>query len=151
MEDRIQINGVWYIKEEPDAIPEPQKELDLAYAEMCSYELQDYCFEATRMFKDYDQDEFYSDTIDIKFTDKRTKPWKIHNWDGVDWLRGVFDNDKRAINEALEIMDEDGVKELKAFIGELIEKGWIMYFNCENIHIGKNKSGKDRRIPGVGC
>ena len=29
MEDRIQINGVWYIKEEPDAIP--QKELDLSF------------------------------------------------------------------------------------------------------------------------
>ena len=127
MEDRIQINGVWYIKEPEDAIPEPQKELDLTFGEMCSHEVPDYCFEATRIFKDYDEADFYEDSLDIEFTDKRTKPWKIDNWDNVGWFRGVYDNDKRALNEALEVMDEDGVKELKAFIGELIKIGWIKY------------------------
>ena len=149
MENRIQVNGEWYVKESTtDAQP---IELDLTHFEGCVHEVRDYCFEATRMYEDYDKGKFYSDCLDIEFTDKRTKPWKTDHWDSVDWFRGVFDNDKRAINEALEIMNEDGVKELKAFIGKLIEKGWILYFNCENINIGKNKSGKDRRIPGVGC
>jgi hypothetical protein len=125
MEDRIQINGAWYIKEEPAT--ESQKELDLAYAEMCSYEVLDYCFEATRMFKDYDKSEFYKDTLDIKFTDKRTKAWKTNTWDGVDWFRAIYGNDKRAINEALEVMNEYGIMELKNFIGHLIKIGWITY------------------------
>ena len=127
MEDRIQINGVWYIKEEPDAIPEPQKELDLAYAEMCSYEVLDYCFDATRMFKDYDSSEFYKNEIEIKFTDKRIKVWKVDNWDSVAWLIDVYKGDKDAINDASELMDEDGIMELKQFIGHLIKIGWITY------------------------
>ena len=125
MEDRIQINGVWYIKEEPDAIP--QKELDLAYGEMCAYEVLDYCFEATRMFKDYDKSEFFEGDIDIKFTDKRTKPWKIDNWDSPAWLLKVHHNDKEALNDAFELMDGNGVRELKDFIRELIKMGWIKY------------------------
>jgi hypothetical protein len=76
-------------------------------------------------------------TIDVKFTDKRTHPWKIDNWDNTTWLRGIFDNDRASIDEALEVMDIDGVKELKALVLELIEKGWIKYYNCENINIGK--------------
>ena len=136
MENRIQINGDWYIKEPVDAQP---KELDLVYTEMCSYEVLDYCFEATRRFKDYDKSEFYEDTIDIKVTDKRTKSWKIHNWDNVAWFRGVFDNDKRAINDALAVMGTYEVMELTQFIGHLIKIGWIKYYNCENIIIKKPK------------
>ena len=126
MEDRIQINGVWYIRESSNPLPESEP-LDLTYTQGCIYETDKYCFEATRTYKDYDSNEFYGDCVDIEFTDKRTKPWKIDNWDNVGWFRGVYDNDKRAINEALEVMDEDGVKELKAFIGELIKIGWIKY------------------------
>jgi hypothetical protein len=152
MENRIQVNGEWYIKEEPDAIPEPQKELELTHFEGCVYENDKYCFEVTRIYKNYDKGEFYSDCIDVEFTDKRTdKPWKIDNWDNTSWLRGIYDNDRISINEALEVMDMDGVKELKALVKELIEKGWITYYNCENINIGKIKPEKDRRIPGAGC
>jgi hypothetical protein len=149
MENRIQVNGEWYVKESTiDAQP---IELDLNYFESCICDTEKYRFEATRTYKDYDQNEFYSDTIDIKFTDKRTQPWKTENWDNVSWFRKVFDDDRTSVNEALEVMDIDGIIELKALVLNLIEKGWIMYFNCENINIGKNKSGKDRRIPGAGC
>ena len=127
MEDRIQINGVWYIKEPEDAIPEPQKELDLTFGEMCSHEVPDYCFEATRIFKDYDEADFYEDSLDIEFTDKRTKPWKIDNWDSPAWLLKVHHNDKEALNDAFELMDGNGVRELKDFIRELIKIGWIKY------------------------
>ena len=150
MEDRIQINGVWYIKEPEDAIPESET-LDLTYFEGCVHETDKYCFEVTRIYRDYDANNFYSDNVDVKFTDKRTKPWKIDNWDSVDWLRGIYDTDMRAIGEALEVMDVNGVIELKALVGELIEMGWIKYYNCENINIGKPKSKTDHRIPGVGC
>jgi hypothetical protein len=148
MENRIQVNGEWYVKE---LITTPPVKLDLTYFEGCVYENDKYCFEVTRIYKDYDKVEFYSDCIGIKFTDKRTHPRKEDYWDSVGWLRGIFDNDRASIDEALEVMDEDGIKELKALVGELIEKGWIKYYNCENINIGKIKPEKDRRIPGVGC
>jgi len=147
MEDRIQVNGEWYVKE---SITTPPVKLDLTHFEGCVYENSKYCFEVTRIYRDYDKVEFYSDCIDIKFTDKRTdKPWKIDNWDNTSWLRGIYDNDRTSINEALEVMDMDGIMELKALVGELIEKGWIKYYNCENINIGKPET--DRRIPSTGC
>jgi hypothetical protein len=71
MEDRIQINGEWYVKEST-TYEVHQKELDLTYFEGCVYETDKYRFEVTRLYKDYSKNEFYSSSIDIKFTDKRT-------------------------------------------------------------------------------
>jgi len=149
MEDRIQVNGEWYVKESTTKVQ--PIELDLTYFEGCVHETDKYCFEVTRLYKDYDKVEFYSDCIDIKFTDKRTQPRKTDDWDNTSWLRGIYDNDRTSINEALEVMDMDGVTELKALVGELIERGWIKYYNCENINIGKGKPKPDHRIPDVGC
>jgi len=127
MEDRIQINGVWYIKEEPDAIPEPQKELDLSYFLSCIHETKNYVFEAIRTYDDFEKGKFFSNFLDIKFTDKRTEPWKIDTWDNSTWLLGVHHNDKSALTDAFELMDGEGVRELKDFIRELINKGWLIY------------------------
>lgn len=147
MENRIKVNGEWYVKESTTEIH--PIEIELTHFEGCVYENGTYCFEVTRLYRDYDANEFYSDSIDVKFTDKRTTPWTIDHWDSVDWLRGIFDNDRRSIDEALEVMDENGVKELKALVGELIEKGWIKYYNCENINIGKIRS-KDYGMSDLG-
>ena len=125
MEDRIQINGEWYVKE---STTESQPiELDLSYFLSCIHETKNYVFEAMRTYDDFEKGKFFSNFLDIEFTDKRTKPWKIDNWDGVDWFRAIYGNDKSAVDEALEVMDEEGVKQLKAFIKELINKGWITY------------------------
>jgi len=149
MENRIQVNGEWYVKE---SITTPPVELDLTHFEGCVYENDKYCFEVTRLYKNYDKGEFYSDCVDIKFTDKRTQPWTTDDWDNTSWLRGIYDNDRTSINDALEVMDMDGVTELKALVGELIEKGWIKYYNCENIITKKTKTYEtDHRLPGEGC
>ena len=124
MEDRIQINGEWYVKE---TTPE-ESVINLTYFQSCVYEpTKKYCFEATRLYNDYKTSEFFEGDIDIKFTDKRTKPWKIDNWDCPVWLLKVHHNDKEALNDAFELMDGDGVRELKDFIRELIKIGWIKY------------------------
>jgi hypothetical protein len=136
MEDRIQVNGEWYVKE----LTTPPVKLDLTHFEGCVYENDKYCFEVTRIYRDYNRGEFYPDCIDIKFTDKRTQPRKTDDWDNSTWLLNVYHNDKNALNEAFELMDGEGVTELKALVGELIEKGWITYQNYT-----------DHRIPGVGC
>jgi hypothetical protein len=137
MEDRIQVNGEWYVKE---SITTPPVELDLTHFEGCVYENSKYCFEVTRIYRDYNRGEFYPDSVSVEFTDKRTQPRKTDDWDNTSWLRGIYDNDRISINEALEVMDMDGVTELKALVGDLIEKGWITYQNYT-----------DRRISGEGC
>jgi hypothetical protein len=76
----------------------------------------------------------------VEFTDKRVQPWKTDDWDSSTWLLDVHHNDKNALNEAFELMDGEGVRELKDLIRDLIEKGWITYQNYI-----------DHRIPGVGC
>jgi hypothetical protein len=125
MEDRIQINGEWYVKE---STTESQPvELDLSYFLSCIHETKNYVFEAIRTYDDYEKGKFFSNFLDIEFTDKRTEPWKTDTWDNSTWLLGVHHNDKSALADAFELMDGEGVRELKNFIRELINKGWLIY------------------------
>ena len=67
MEDRIQINGVWYKREEPET---PKYEIsDINVIKSISYvfETTDFCFEATKLSKDVG--EVFFDSIDIEFTE----------------------------------------------------------------------------------
>jgi hypothetical protein len=85
MENRIEINGVWYVRE--DAITDPldhleAEEMDLTFSEECCFESNKYCFVASRIRRD-GEDEFYPD-VSIKFTDKRSgdrDTWKEAYWD----------------------------------------------------------------------
>jgi hypothetical protein len=52
MENRIEINGVWYVRE--DAITDPldhleAEEMDLTFSEECCFESNKYCFVASRI------------------------------------------------------------------------------------------------------
>ena len=54
MENRIEINGVWYVRE--DAITDPldhleAEEMDLTFSEECCFESNKYCFVASRTKK----------------------------------------------------------------------------------------------------
>ena len=70
MEDRILINGVWYVRE-----TQPEEIIldDLTQTLNIIYENGNYSWEATRIYKD-DGENFY-ETFDIEFTDKTGKPW----------------------------------------------------------------------------
>jgi hypothetical protein len=53
MENRIQINGVWYVMEGQTPTTALSYEIDedkLTYLESCVYENEKYCFEATRIY-----------------------------------------------------------------------------------------------------
>jgi hypothetical protein len=119
--DRIEINGVWYVRE--DSIAEEEiKDLDITEFDGCLYESDKYCWEATRM-KGYDNE--YFDDIDIKFTDKRIKPWIEENWDNNFWMRGVLLDKKDDMLEADKSMCKKGVADFKQFLQILKEKGWF--------------------------
>jgi hypothetical protein len=119
MEDRVKINGVWYVRETKIT----KEELDIIDFIGCVYENDKYCWEATVLYKD-DNKTLY-DSIDIKFTDKRTKPFKEDNWDNNTWLLGVLKNDQDSMVDAREAMDEDGIETFQVFLEYLKGKQWL--------------------------
>jgi hypothetical protein len=118
MKDRIQINGIWYIRE--DQVQE-SIELDLTEFEGVVVENDCFCFEATRIRKNSGG---YHSNIDMKFTDKRVKPWKEDNWDSNDWMRGVLRNDPESL-ENLPIKDPKDIKYFQAFLQHLEDEEWL--------------------------
>ena len=127
MKDRIEVNGVWYIKE--NTIVQPtisELEPGIKYDGFV-FESNLYSFDCTRV---YDEDgNLYKDgNVCIKFTDKSI----IHDidksqehWDNVDWMCGILENEVEAIDEAMESLCSQGLIELKEVVKELVEKGWI--------------------------
>jgi hypothetical protein len=125
MEDRIQINGVWYKREE-DSIEEPEK----LFWDVTTYigkvaESKLYVFKAEKMYKDEINGEWYSG-IDIEFTDKRTLGnWKTDVWDNNTWMRSVLKDNPEALDELRESVCEQGEKEFKEFLRLIQEEGWL--------------------------
>jgi len=112
-ENRIQINGEWYVKE--STITDKKIEIedsDIARFEGAVYET-----------KDYRDDGTLYEGVDIKFTNKSTG--KIEYWDNDDWMVRVYENEAAAIESARVSMNEEGVAHFQAFIGKLVEIFWI--------------------------
>lgn len=132
MEDRIQINGVWYVKEEElDTVEyvEPTiSKLDsgVKYDGMV-FESDLYAFDCTRI---YDEDGcLYKDgNVSIKFTDKSVvhdiEKFQEH-WDNEAWMQGVIEDDVEAIEEAMESLCSQGMVELKEVLTTLRAEAWI--------------------------
>ena len=115
--DRILIDGVWYIRE-----TEILEELDVTECEGLVYENTKAVFEATRIKND--EGIFYRD-FDIKYTDKREKPWKDEHWDNTTWMKNVMNGDVMAISSALEVMDRETLSNLQRFLKYIMDvKKW---------------------------
>jgi len=130
MENRIQINGVWYVKE--DQTPTTTLfhmiyENKLTYSQSCVYENEKYCFEATRTFQDYDLGKFYGDTLDIEFTDKRKGigKWITEEWDSIYWFNGVLERNHDSVETLRESVCFEGVETFISFLKILKNKGWL--------------------------
>ena len=119
MQNRIQIDGVWYVREQQ----EPEVQLDITRFEGMVTESDKYCFEANRTQKTVCPPEYY-DNIDIEFTDKRSKPWKTDSWDNNTWMNGVLDNNPESL-KSLNYICPQGIAELKAFLKVLKEEEWL--------------------------
>lgn len=122
MEDRIQVNGVWYVREQQEQLPEVK--IDITRSEARTIESDKYCFEAIRLER-RDAPGTYFEDIDIKFTDKREKPWKEDYWDNNAWLRGVLINDPESLGHLKESVCPQGEAEFKMFLKELKQEGWL--------------------------
>ena len=99
MEDRIEVNGVWYIKEEVatskfEKVTISELEPGVRYDGFV-FESNLYAFDCTRI---YDED---------------------------DWMRGIIENEVEAIEEAMESLCSQGFVELKEVLSVLRVAAWI--------------------------
>ena len=118
--ERININGVWYVRE--DSLQEKEeKDIEIYNYVGCNCETSDYSWEATRHLKG-DNETFY-DEIFIKFTDKRKKIEDY--WDSMAFFRGVLENDPESIAVLREAVNKNGEIDFKAFLSHLKDKGWL--------------------------
>ena len=131
MEDRIQINGIWYRRETGVLTEEETIDLDPCWSRTIVVENKNLCLEASVSCDDVDFTVGERNYINIEVTDKRVKPWKTENWDSETWLLGVY----KRLPESLDAFNhiEDGFGPLSmddrkfavAFIDYLVEIGWI--------------------------
>lgn len=121
MENRIKINGKWYIAE--DSIK--QKNMDVTDVRSCVYENDDYCFQADVIYGD-DLKTLHNDvsiTITYKNEDKNEE-----YWDGQEWLWNVYQNNNSNVHQddlIENILNENGVDDFRLFLGILVERGWL--------------------------
>ena len=123
MNNRIEIDGVWYTRED-NTTPEvkPRLESPIAF-EGLVFESDLYCFEATRLRDD--DGEFYDKECSIKFTDKKIDTNNPEYWDSAEWMVEFLNNNPEAISEAKESLCPQGIEEFRVVVKELAEKGWI--------------------------
>ena len=119
----INIDGVEYALV-PVGKLEPEVEIHIIRSEARTIESDKYCFEAVRLERS-DAPGTYFEGIDIEFTDKRQKPWKEEYWDNPTWMKGVLTNDPESLENLRESVCLQGEAELKTFLKELKEEGWI--------------------------
>ena len=114
MQDRIEINGVWYVREILD------EDINVTTTDFYGsvYENDKFVFEATKLIS--------SDEIDIKVTDKRTKPWKTNDYDYQPFLRGIIDGDPQIRDTNIDLLGVFGHNCMKKFLMILREKNWVI-------------------------
>ena len=123
MKNRIEIDGVWYTRED-NTTPEVKPRLESSIAfEGLVFESDLYCFEATRLRDD--NGEFYDKQCDIQFTNKKLDIDNSEHWDNTEWMIGFLSNDPEAIFEASKSLCPRGMEEFRVVLKELAEKGWI--------------------------
>lgn len=135
MEDRILINGVWYIKEKENTENnnpiEPYKKLkeeDVHFTWLISWETPNWYFVAEK----FPCKNSFAASPWITITDKREEKKgeedieKIYI-DNPIWMIGIYEGNSESLEEAKKDMDDEGISKLFSFIEYLIDKKWIKY------------------------
>ena len=133
MEDRIQINGVWYVKADSyvdKPIPTISVSLfdedGIIYNQNCMFETADFIFRAVVLI-DGDGELKYKNSLYIEFIDKRPEPWKEEHWDNPTWLNGVILKNTDSIKVLEELkMSPSAIATFRDFLIYLRdEKEWL--------------------------
>ena len=124
--DRIQIDGVWYVKEQDTNTVQELQPSDVTNYIGCVYETDAFCWEATMIYRD-DLETLYPD-VSVEFTDKRDadrENWIVEYWDNTKWFQGVYNNDPGSIGSARATMDVKGINDFRTFLKYIEQRGWI--------------------------
>jgi len=127
MEERIQVNGVWYVRETPETEIE-DKEITVSMERI--WESSDWCFIAAVIMEDGAEtlDDHYPDPY-IKITDKRSddrEDWVEDEIDNPLFMFGVLEGQSDSMKDANQMFDKQGLEEFRAFLLHLIKVGWLI-------------------------
>ena len=93
MEDRIKINGVWYIKEDTyKHQKEEEEKFDFIAYEGVVVEDSDFCFDATQLIGS-------DNSLSIEVINKTKEPFQTDFWDNKTFFEGVLEEDKESLGE----------------------------------------------------
>ena len=117
--DRVQIDGVWYVREDQAQIDAVLEDFDPTGFEGYVVENEEVCFEASRIKRD--DGGFYDDCIDIKFTHKVGVE---DYWDNTTWMLGVLNSNPESLKD-ISHLGTRNILFLKAFLQFLKDKEWL--------------------------
>lgn len=129
MENRIEINGVWYVKE--DTIQESKTDGIVTFdVEGLQYqgvvwEFDNFCFDVTRLVPDGEDDKYNTPMIEYTIKKGDRKDWITETIDNDVFMRGVFENNPESIESVEEDLGKDAVDPLRFVTSELIKLGWL--------------------------
>ena len=127
--DRIQIDGVWYVKETAavtaNSFITDIPEHDVTRSLHRIWENSMYAFEA-KILVNNETDSIWGDcwlTITEKIGSNDT--WIEHSIDNPRWMLGVYEGDELSMREANKMMHPEGIALFRGFLHLLIEHGWL--------------------------
>ena len=120
MKDRIQIDGVWYVKEEE----EKKNPVDIYYYYEAVYE-DSYYYIVARVSLSAQTLKIHPTSLNFEITDKRQNPWKEDYWDNIDWLRHLHQREVKQMRGVEEVIGKDGLNIILGMLDELKKKDWF--------------------------
>ena len=134
MEDRIQVNGVWYVKETTKAVSDSVSmttidEFDVTRSLARVWENDDYAFEAKILLAPdgTELEDTWGDCW-LTITEKvghTNASWVEHSIDNPRWMLGVYEGDPLSMEEATKMMTSEGIRLFRDFLSLLIRNGWL--------------------------
>ena len=134
MEDRIQVNGVWYVKETTKAVSDSVSmttidEFDVTRSLSRVWENDDWAFDAKILLAPdgTELEDTWGDcwlTITEKVGDTNDA-WVEHSIDNPIWMLGVYEGDPLSMREANKMMTSEGIELFRGFLSLLIKNGWL--------------------------
>ena len=118
MEERIEVNGVWYVKEKTF-----EKELSVTDFDVMVFENDLFSVKASRMKDPFD---IPTDDVAIEYTTK-VEPYIKERWDNLHWMIGVYRNSPTSVKQLYPLMGEERIKQIQSIIGTLIDRDWIRF------------------------
>ena len=127
--DRIQIDGIWYVRETTKPIQDPVEmtvidEFDVTRSFSRVWENDDWAFEAKILLAPDGTalEDTWGDCW-IQITEKSN--WEEWDIDNPRWMLGVYEGDPESMEEADRMMTPEGIRLFRGFIHLLIENGWL--------------------------